>query len=122
MSWASPDSWLTRLFSGDPVVIVLALLVTFGLPLLVHLYFYSQSARAKVTPTFLLLGPSGSGKTSLISLVGPILPVPTVRSLNSASSYKSERRIQKTKKPMRPLLVYPKYPRPSAYCFRPPSR
>jgi len=79
MGWSSPDSWLTRLFSGDPIVILAAFLVTLALPLVVHLYFYTQTARVKVTPTFLLLGPSGSGKTSLVSLVSPILCVPAVR-------------------------------------------
>ncbi|KAJ9611083.1 hypothetical protein H2200_004266 [Cladophialophora chaetospira] len=69
MGWSSPDSWLTRLFSGDPVIILLAFLVTIALPSLVHLYFYTQTARTKFTPTFLLLGPSGAGKTSLVSLL-----------------------------------------------------
>ncbi|OCT44001.1 SRP receptor beta subunit [Cladophialophora carrionii] len=69
MGWSSPDSWLTRLFSGDPIVILIALLVTIALPSLVHLYFYTQNARVRVTPTFLLLGPSGAGKTSLVSLL-----------------------------------------------------
>ncbi|EXJ59571.1 hypothetical protein A1O7_03717 [Cladophialophora yegresii CBS 114405] len=69
MGWSSPDSWLTQLFSGDPIIILIALLVTIALPSLVHLYFYTQNARSKVTPTFLLLGPSGAGKTSLASLL-----------------------------------------------------
>lgn len=69
MAWSSPDSWATRLLSGDPIVILLAFLVTISLPLLLHLYFYTQTARAKVVPTFLLLGTSGAGKTSLVSLV-----------------------------------------------------
>ncbi|OQV04409.1 hypothetical protein CLAIMM_09297 [Cladophialophora immunda] len=69
MGWSSPDSWATRLLSGDPVAILIAFLVTITLPLLVHLYLYTQTARAKVVPTFLLLGPSGAGKTSLVSLL-----------------------------------------------------
>ncbi|EXJ84935.1 hypothetical protein A1O3_05610 [Capronia epimyces CBS 606.96] len=69
MGWSSPDSWLTRLFSGDPLVILLAFLVVIALPSLLHLYFYTQSARTKVVPTFLLLGPSGAGKTSLVTLL-----------------------------------------------------
>ncbi|KAK5449507.1 hypothetical protein LTS15_008582 [Exophiala xenobiotica] len=69
MGWSSPDSWPTRLFSGDPLAILIAFLVTISLPLLLHLYFYTQTARAKVVPTFLLLGPSGAGKTSLVSLL-----------------------------------------------------
>ncbi|EXJ66992.1 uncharacterized protein A1O5_09638 [Cladophialophora psammophila CBS 110553] len=69
MGWSSPDSWATRLLSGDPVAIFIAFLVAITLPLLVHLYLYTHAARAKVVPTFLLLGPSGAGKTSLVSLL-----------------------------------------------------
>lgn len=72
--WSSPDSWLTKLFSGDPSTIALAFVVTLSLPVLLHLYFYTQSARSGSqkgdgVPTFLLLGPSGSGKTALVSLL-----------------------------------------------------
>jgi signal recognition particle receptor subunit beta len=69
MAWSSPDSWATRLFSGDPWIILLAFVTTLALPVLLHLYFYTSSARTALTPTFLLLGPSGSGKTSLLTLV-----------------------------------------------------
>ncbi|KIW89081.1 uncharacterized protein Z519_10566 [Cladophialophora bantiana CBS 173.52] len=69
MGWSSPDSWATRLLSGDPVAIFIAFLVAITLPLLVHLYLYTRTARAKVVPTFLLVGPSGAGKTSLVSLL-----------------------------------------------------
>ncbi|KAL6253022.1 hypothetical protein RBB50_000742 [Rhinocladiella similis] len=69
MAWSSPDSWPTRLFSGDPLAILIAVLVAVSFPLLLHLYFYTQTARAKVVPTFLLLGASGAGKTSLVSLL-----------------------------------------------------
>jgi len=69
MSWSSPHGWPTRLFSGDPVIILLALLVALTLPLALHFYFFTTSGRAAVVPTFLLLGPSGAGKTSLVSLV-----------------------------------------------------
>lgn len=69
MGWSAPDSILTRLFSGDPLIIAIALLITFSLPVLLHLYFYTQANRTKFTPTFLLLGPSGAGKTSFVSLV-----------------------------------------------------
>ncbi|KAH0835115.1 hypothetical protein FOPE_04039 [Fonsecaea pedrosoi] len=68
MGWSSTDGWATRLLSGDPVVILIAFLVTITLPLLVHLYLYTQTARARVVPSFLLLGSSGAGKTSLVSL------------------------------------------------------
>jgi len=69
MGWSSPDSLPTRLLSGDPIIIAIAIVITFGLPVLLHLYFYTQANRTKSTPTFLLLGPSGAGKTSLVSLV-----------------------------------------------------
>jgi signal recognition particle receptor subunit beta len=69
MSWSSPDGWLTRLFSGDPLTILVAFLITISLPILTHLYFYRSAARIPLTPAFLLLGPSGSGKTSLLTLL-----------------------------------------------------
>ncbi|KIV96752.1 hypothetical protein PV10_00574 [Exophiala mesophila] len=69
MGWSSPDGWLTRLFSGDPLAIAIAFIVTLTLPALLHYYFYTQSARSQLTPTFLLLGASGAGKTSLVSLL-----------------------------------------------------
>lgn len=74
--WSSPDSILTKLFKGDPSTIGVAFLTTITLPVLLHLYFYTQSARARSSggggdgiPTFLLLGPSSSGKTSLVTLL-----------------------------------------------------
>lgn len=79
MAWSSPEGWLTRLFSGDPLVIFAAVLFCISLPLLVHIYFYTTSKAASVTPTFVLLGPNGAGKTSLINLLqshsaeGPLL-------------------------------------------------
>lgn len=74
--WSAPDSVLTKLFSGDPSTIVLAFIVTISLPVLLHLYFYTQGARSGSSggggdgiPTFLLLGPSGSGKTAFVTLL-----------------------------------------------------
>jgi signal recognition particle receptor subunit beta len=69
MSWSSPDGWLTRLFSGHPLVIFIVFLITISLPISTHLYFYRESARIPLTPAFLLLGPSGGGKTSLLTLL-----------------------------------------------------
>ena len=69
MSWTSPDSWATKLFSGDPWIILLALVTTLALPILLHLYYYTTAARIALTPTFLVLGPLGSGKTSVFTLV-----------------------------------------------------
>lgn len=73
MAWTDPDSWATRLFSGDPWVILVAFLTTLTLPILLHLYFYSAGRRIQLTPTYLLLGPSGSGKTSLLTLVSSLI-------------------------------------------------
>lgn len=74
--WSSPDSLLTKLFAGEPTTIAFAFLVTFTVPVLLHLYFYTTSARTGRSgaasdgiPTFLLVGPSGSGKTSLVTLL-----------------------------------------------------
>ena len=69
MGWTSKDSFATRLFSGDPWIILLAFAVALTLPVLLHLYFYTTSGRIATTPTILLLGPSGSGKTSLLSFI-----------------------------------------------------
>lgn len=69
MAWSAPDGILTRLLSGDPLTILIAFVVSFSLPLLLHLFLYRTSTRAAATPTFLLLGTSGAGKTSLLTLV-----------------------------------------------------
>ncbi|KPI37367.1 Signal recognition particle receptor subunit beta [Cyphellophora attinorum] len=69
MAWSSPDSWATRMFSGDPWVILIAFLTTLALPALLHLYFYTTSARVAHTPTIVLLGPANSGKTALLTLL-----------------------------------------------------
>ena len=121
MGWSSPDSWLTRLFSGDPIVILIAFLVTIALPSLVHLYFYAQTARTKTTPTFLLLGPSGAGKTSLVSLVSFLICHADPPTANKTSSYKNDPPIPKTMKWAQPTPAHLKSPPPSACCFRPPS-
>lgn len=74
--WSSPSSFPTKLLSGNPSTIALAFLVALALPILLHLYFYSQSARSRGSggssdgvPSFLLLGPSNSGKTSLVTVL-----------------------------------------------------
>lgn len=107
MSWTSPDSWVTRLFSGDPWIILLALLVALSLPILLHLYFYTTSRRAAITPTFLLLGPSGSGKTSLLSIVGSFVGfAPSTANIHSFSDdLPTRKQMQRTpghrKRPLR---------------------
>lgn len=72
--WTSPSSLPTKLLSGDPSTILLALLVTLSLPVLLHIYFYTQASRNPASggdgvPTFVLLGPSNAGKTSLVTLL-----------------------------------------------------
>lgn len=74
--WASPDSLLTKLFSGNITAIAIAFAVTVTLPILLHFIFYTQSARSRASggsgdgiPSFLFLGPSGAGKTSLVTLL-----------------------------------------------------
>lgn len=69
MAWSEPDGILSRLLSGDPLSILIALVVSLSLPLLLHLFLYRASARVAATPTFLLLGTSGAGKTALLTLV-----------------------------------------------------
>jgi hypothetical protein len=69
MAWSEPDGMISRLLSGDPLAILIAFVVSFSLPLLLHLFLYRASNRVAATPTFLLLGISGAGKTSLLTLV-----------------------------------------------------
>ncbi|KAL9618188.1 MAG: hypothetical protein Q9160_007084 [Pyrenula sp. 1 TL-2023] len=69
MTWYSSDSLASRLFSGDPVAILVAFVVAVSLPLLLHLFLYRASARKPTTPLFALLGTSGAGKTSLLTLL-----------------------------------------------------
>lgn len=72
--WTSPDSWATKLFRGDPSTILFATIITLSLPVLLHIYFYTQASRASKSgdggdPTFVLLGPSNAGKTSFVTLL-----------------------------------------------------
>ncbi|BDD60549.1 hypothetical protein MPDQ_004193 [Monascus purpureus] len=66
--WNSQAGILTNLLDGNVIAIVLAVFITFSVPLLLHYIFY----RRVVSPgcsNFLLLGPSGAGKTALFSLL-----------------------------------------------------
>lgn len=67
--WSDQDGILTRLLSADPLTILIAFVVAFGLPILLHQYLYQTRKAGSVLPQFLLLGPSGAGKTSFFSLV-----------------------------------------------------
>ena len=71
MGWSASDGLLSRLLSGHPLSILIALVVSLSLPLLVHLYLYRTSSGTVATPVFLLLGTTGAGKTSLLTLVSP---------------------------------------------------
>lgn len=116
MAWTDPDSWATRLVSGDPWIILIAFITTLALPVLLHLYFYTTSRRIELTPTFLLLGPSGSGKTSLLTLVG---------SLDAWILYLLKENSSNNGRPAqnRPNLQRPEYrkchPRRSCFCQPP---
>jgi signal recognition particle receptor subunit beta len=59
---------LTILLDGNPLAILLAFVVTLGLPILLHFVLYRSFASPPIS-SFILLGPSGAGKTSLLSLV-----------------------------------------------------
>lgn len=74
MAWTSPNSATSRLFSGDPIAILVAFLVAVSLPLCLHLFLYRTASRKSSTPVFVLLGVSGAGKTSLVTLVSPKIP------------------------------------------------
>jgi len=73
MAWSDPDSFATKAFGPYISTIIIATLVAFLLPTLVHFYLYRAKAPTSL-PSFLVLGPSGSGKTSLVTLVCPHTP------------------------------------------------
>ncbi|KAL4962650.1 signal recognition particle receptor subunit beta [Aspergillus stella-maris] len=58
----------TKLLEGSPLGIAIAVIITFGVPVLLHLIFY-RSVASPSSSNFLLLGPSGAGKTSLLTLL-----------------------------------------------------
>lgn len=66
--WDSVTAIATLLFDGNLVAIAIAILFTFGVPVLLHLIFF-RSAASPPSSNFLLLGPSGAGKTALTTLV-----------------------------------------------------
>ncbi|KAJ5605909.1 hypothetical protein N7510_008690 [Penicillium lagena] len=65
--WNSVAGVATKLLDGNLVAIAIAVLITFGVPVLLHIIFY-RSAAAPPSSNFLLLGPSGAGKTAFTSL------------------------------------------------------
>ena len=66
--WKSFLGIATALLDGNPIAIALTALFAFGLPVLLHMIFYSRVA-SPPSSNFLLLGPSGAGKTAFVSLV-----------------------------------------------------
>ncbi|KAL4806976.1 signal recognition particle receptor beta subunit-domain-containing protein [Aspergillus unguis] len=58
----------TKLLEGSPLGIAIALLITFGVPILLHLIFF-RAVASPPSSNFLLLGPSGAGKTALLTLL-----------------------------------------------------
>ncbi|KAL4749370.1 hypothetical protein BDW72DRAFT_178318 [Aspergillus terricola var. indicus] len=58
----------TKLLEGSPFGIAVAVIITIGVPILLHLIFY-RTVASPPSSNFLLLGPSGAGKTALLTLV-----------------------------------------------------
>jgi signal recognition particle receptor subunit beta len=67
--WDSVTGIATKLLDGSPLAIAIAILITFGVPVLLHVIFY-RAAASPPSSNFLLLGPSGAGKTAFATLVG----------------------------------------------------
>ena len=67
-NWNSVTGIATLLFDGNLVAIAIAILFTFGVPVLLHVVFF-RAAASPPSSNFLLLGPSGSGKTAFTTLV-----------------------------------------------------
>lgn len=63
----------TKLLEGSPLGIAIAVIITFGVPILLHLIFY-RAVASPPSSNFLLVGPSGAGKTALLSLVCSTVP------------------------------------------------
>ncbi|KAJ5730208.1 uncharacterized protein N7483_004716 [Penicillium malachiteum] len=67
-NWKSVTGIATLLFDGNLVAIAIAVLFTFGVPILLHILFF-RAAASPPSSNFLLLGPSGSGKTAFTTLL-----------------------------------------------------
>ncbi|KAF7119094.1 hypothetical protein CNMCM5793_008833 [Aspergillus hiratsukae] len=66
--WGLAERIFTSLLDGNLVAIAVAIIIAFGLPVLLHFIFYRTVASPPLS-NFLLLGPSGAGKTALLSLL-----------------------------------------------------
>ncbi|RDW90885.1 signal recognition particle receptor subunit beta [Aspergillus mulundensis] len=62
------ESIATKLLEGSPFGIAIAVLITFGVPVLLHIIFY-RTVASPPSSNFLLLGPSGAGKTALLTFL-----------------------------------------------------
>jgi hypothetical protein len=71
LDWSSPRAIATNLLDGNPIAILVTVILAFGLPVLLHYLLYRKAA-SPPRSTFILLGPSGAGKTSLFSLVSSL--------------------------------------------------
>ncbi|KAL4980028.1 signal recognition particle receptor beta subunit-domain-containing protein [Aspergillus desertorum] len=58
----------TKLLEGSPLSIAVAVIITIGVPILLHFIFY-RTVASPPSRNFLLLGPSGAGKTALLTLL-----------------------------------------------------
>ncbi|KKK13862.1 hypothetical protein P175DRAFT_0503442 [Aspergillus ochraceoroseus IBT 24754] len=68
-SWGSVVAQIaTKLLDGTPLTIVIAVFITFGVPILLHFCLY-RTVASPPSSNFLLLGPSGAGKTTLLTLL-----------------------------------------------------
>jgi hypothetical protein len=68
--WDSVTGIATLLLGGNLIAIAIAIVIAFGVPILLHLVFY-RAAASPPSSNFLLLGPSGAGKTAFTTLVRP---------------------------------------------------
>ncbi|KAI9373146.1 signal recognition particle receptor beta subunit-domain-containing protein [Aspergillus egyptiacus] len=67
-AWTAFEAVATKLLEGSPLGILIAVIITFGIPILLHFVFY-RTVASPPSSNFLLLGPSGAGKTALLTLL-----------------------------------------------------
>ncbi|KAJ5668832.1 hypothetical protein N7462_009902 [Penicillium macrosclerotiorum] len=66
--WNSVTGIATLLLDGNWVSIVIAIIITFGVPITLHFLFY-RAVASPPSSNFILLGPSGAGKTAFTTLL-----------------------------------------------------
>ncbi|KAL2872246.1 signal recognition particle receptor subunit beta [Aspergillus lucknowensis] len=67
-NWELFEAVATKLLEGSALGIAVAVIITFGVPVLLHYIFY-RAVASPPSSNFLLLGPSGAGKTALVNLL-----------------------------------------------------